>query len=52
MEFNPLEIELIGQSAQIKAFNVNEALQIIAAFLTLFQKLHDRGKISQITSAI
>ena len=37
MEFNPLEIELIGQSAQIKAFNVNKALQIIAAFLTLFQ---------------
>ena len=39
------------QLAQIKAFNSSEALQIVV-FLTLSQKLHDRGKISQITGAI
>ena len=52
MEFNPWNIELIVQLAPIKAFNSSEALQIIVVFLTLSQKLHDRGKICQIAGAI
>ena len=49
MEFKPLKIELIEQLAQIKAFYVNKTLQIVAAFFDILSKLHDRGKISQIT---